>query len=513
LETGAEQPQFPGLLTRMRRAWARDTHLGVNRRIRKGIAVARQLLRAHFALRGCTRVGLSPRVAGRMRVDNHGVIVIGDYLNIKSSWVPTELITGRDGRIEIGNDVAINYGTVIAAGKGVTIGSRTMLGQHCIISDLDIPETAVEPGPGAPNPITIGKDVWLAARVTVRPGVTIGDGAVVVAGSIVESDVPAHAMASGIPARLLPKLATVAQPGNSGDAASGPVVASVERSANETVGTAAPVRHGPCGGRARSGAGTVRVGRLAERVRAIFHQDWFSRVGRGTVIAGVPTVINDGVIQIGEGCLISSRPIQSHFVTMPGAVITIGGGVLISYGAAISAMRAITIGDDTRIGPFCVILDVDYHEIGDRDSHGAVAPVQIGRYVTIGARCTVLRGARIGDGAQVMSGSTVSGIVASGAVVAGVPARVAGLGSAAPSVEVVAAIVMRVWGLTKLPGDQDGPAQIPAWTAIGCVQLRLALEETLGFTLPEEEIRRARSIADVAGVVARAREASRETLA
>ncbi len=262
-----------------------------------------------------------------------------------------------------------------------------------------------------------------------------------------------------------------------------------------------------------SQANTERVGLLAGRMRSIFHHGWFSRVGRGTIIAGLPTVINDGVIQIGDQCLISSRPIQSHFVAMPGAVITIGGGVIISYGAAISAMSAITICDGTRIGPFCVILDIDYHEIGDRDSHGGVAPVQIGQHVTIGARCTVLRGARIGDGAQVMSGSTVSGIVASGAVVAGVPARIAGKGPARMSTHAVATIVMRVFGLTKLPGDQDGPAQIPAWTAIGCVRLLLDLEETFGLTLPEEEMRRARTIADVASIVTRARDESREALA
>ncbi len=228
----------------MRRAWARDSHLSVNRRIHKGIGFGLQLLRAHFSLRRCTRVGISARVAGRMRVENHGAIVIGDYLNINSSWVPTELITGRDGRIEIGNEVAINYGTIIAAGKGVTIGSGTMVGQHCIISDLDIPETAVEAGPGAPNPITIGKDVWLAARVTVRPGVTIGDGAVVVAGSIVESDVPAHAMASGIPARLLPKLAAVPRPVNHVSAASDPETDSAAGPDVETVGAVLPVLRG-----------------------------------------------------------------------------------------------------------------------------------------------------------------------------------------------------------------------------------------------------------------------------
>jgi acetyltransferase-like isoleucine patch superfamily enzyme len=258
-----------------------------------------------------------------------------------------------------------------------------------------------------------------------------------------------------------------------------------------------------------NGADTERVHRLTDRMRSIFHHGSFSSVGRGTIIAGRPTVINDGVIKIGDRCLISSRPIQSHFVTMPGAVIKIGGGVVISYGAAISATRAITIGDDTRIGPLCVILDIDYHEIGDRNSHGGVEPVQIGQRVTIGARVTVLRGTRIGDGAQVMSGSTVAGIIASGAIVAGVPARVVGQGSAHKSIDFVATIVMRVFGLTKLPGAQDGPAQIAAWTSIGCVRLQLAFEESLGLTLHEEEMRRARTIAEVAGIVTRARDESR----
>jgi acetyltransferase-like isoleucine patch superfamily enzyme len=262
-----------------------------------------------------------------------------------------------------------------------------------------------------------------------------------------------------------------------------------------------------------SGADAERVHRFTDKIRSIFHHGLFSSVGRGTIIAGRPTVINDGVIKIGDRCLISSRPIQSHFVTMPGAVITIGGGVLISYGAAISAARAITIGDDTRVGPLCVILDIDYHEIGDRDSHGGVEPVQIGNHVTIGARVTVLRGTRIGDGAQVISGSTVSGIVASGAVVAGVPARVVGKGSAHKSIDFVATTVMRVFGLTKLPGDQDGPAQIAAWTATGCVRLLLAFEESLGLTLHEEEMRRARTIAEVASIVTRARDGSRVALA
>jgi len=195
----------------MRRSWERDSHLSVARRIRKGLKFIGQLLRAHGALKDCDRVGASARVAGRLRVENRGSIVIGDHLNVNSSWVPIELITGSAGRIQIGDDVLINFGTVVAAGSRVSIGSGTMIGPHCIISDVDIPETLQDPTPVAALPIDIGKGVWLAGRVTLRPGVKIGDGAVIVAGSIVETDVPAHYMASGIPARSLPRLGATPQ--------------------------------------------------------------------------------------------------------------------------------------------------------------------------------------------------------------------------------------------------------------------------------------------------------------
>jgi maltose O-acetyltransferase len=51
------------------------------------------------------------------------------------------------------------------------------------------------------SPVTIGDDVWLAHGVIVEPGVTIGDGSVVSAGSVVTRDVPAGHLAGGNPAR------------------------------------------------------------------------------------------------------------------------------------------------------------------------------------------------------------------------------------------------------------------------------------------------------------------------
>jgi virginiamycin A acetyltransferase len=56
--------------------------------------------------------------------------------------------------------------------------------------------------PRATNaPVTIGNDVWLAQRVLILPGVTIGDGAIVGAGAVVTRDVAAYAIVGGVPAK------------------------------------------------------------------------------------------------------------------------------------------------------------------------------------------------------------------------------------------------------------------------------------------------------------------------
>ena len=53
------------------------------------------------------------------------------------------------------------------------------------------------------KPIKIGNHVWIGQRATVLKGVTIGDGAVIAAGSIVTRDVPPHSLVGGIPAKVL----------------------------------------------------------------------------------------------------------------------------------------------------------------------------------------------------------------------------------------------------------------------------------------------------------------------
>jgi len=191
------------LLSKITRGLTRDRHLGLGERLQKGVRLVTETARARIVLRACDAVGVGARVVGRMRIDNRGSIVVGQGLVVVATFLPVELITGTEGTIELGDQVWMNFGVVISARSQVKIGHRVMIGQHCIVSDVDVPEAVVESIAGEAKPIEIGDDAWLAGRVTVRPGVKIGKGAVITAGSIVETDIPDGVVAGGIPARVL----------------------------------------------------------------------------------------------------------------------------------------------------------------------------------------------------------------------------------------------------------------------------------------------------------------------
>ena len=160
---------------------------------------------ARFWLRGCNHVGAKTRTFWRPHIENHGRIVIGSRVRLNSNWAAVELVTGPEGVIEIADGVFINYGTLISAHSRVRIGQNVMVGNYSIIADTEIPGIG-EPT-GAPlfeaRAVEIGDGAWLAARVTVLPGTRIGAGAIIAAGSVVCGEIPAGAVAGGIPARIL----------------------------------------------------------------------------------------------------------------------------------------------------------------------------------------------------------------------------------------------------------------------------------------------------------------------
>jgi acetyltransferase-like isoleucine patch superfamily enzyme len=81
-----------------------------------------------------------------------------------------------------------------------------MIGPLCYITDADHGTQAGTPVASQPMetaPVRIGAEVWLGAGVKVLKGVTIGDGAVIGAGAVVTHDIPAGAIAVGVPARVI----------------------------------------------------------------------------------------------------------------------------------------------------------------------------------------------------------------------------------------------------------------------------------------------------------------------
>jgi acetyltransferase-like isoleucine patch superfamily enzyme len=249
-----------------------------------------------------------------------------------------------------------------------------------------------------------------------------------------------------------------------------------------------------------SGAGLgARLRQALERSTAALWLRSVDRVGSDPVLIGRPHIDNSGRIQIGDEFSFASRPAPSHLVAMRDASLQIGDRVTISYGAAISSQLSVIIGDDTRIGPFVVIMDSDFHVAGDRSALAQPAPVRIGARVQIGSRVTILRGTEIGDAARVESGSVVSGSVPAGARVGGVPAR--SVAEASEGLADLPRLVARVLGLAHAPDVHHGPAEIPEWDSLGTLKLLLAIEDAFRVSVREEEMAKVRSIADLYRIV------------
>lgn len=230
-----------------------------------------------------------------------------------------------------------------------------------------------------------------------------------------------------------------------------------------------------------------------------------TRVGPASRVDGDADIGGGGEIRIGSDFLLVSHPARSHMLANRGATITIGDGVRISWGAAISAQQAIDIGSHTTLGPFVVVMDSDFHKVGDRYAAGAVAPVRIGSRVSIGARVTILRGSTIGDNARVLSGSMVSGLVPANATVSGVPARVVQSGDAAAGGRIagMAELVQQTLDLATPPAPDDGPVQIAAWDSLGSLRLLLAIEAAFGVSIRDEEMHAAGTVAALSAMVER----------
>ena len=106
--------------------------------------------------------------------------------------------------VTIGNDVRINAGVLLQAHAPISIGDFTMIAANCAVvtANHDMAKRGIEAfDTFASMPVRIGSHCWLGVGVIVLPGVTIGDGTVVGAGSVVTRDLPPGMVCAGVPAK------------------------------------------------------------------------------------------------------------------------------------------------------------------------------------------------------------------------------------------------------------------------------------------------------------------------
>lgn len=107
----------------------------------------------------------------------------------------------------IGDDVDLAKDVIVTTTGGVRIGSRSLIGYRTqILSSNHTIPPAGEPFPISGDehqPVSIEEDVWVGANCILAPGVRIGCGAVVGAGSVVTRDVPPNSVVAGVPAKLI----------------------------------------------------------------------------------------------------------------------------------------------------------------------------------------------------------------------------------------------------------------------------------------------------------------------
>ena len=106
----------------------------------------------------------------------------------------------------MGEGVFINACCHFQDHGGVTIGDGSQIGHNVVFATLNHFMEPEKRKMSYSAPIVLGKNVWVGSNVTILQGVTIGDNSVIGAGAVVAHDIPANAVAVGVPAKVVKRI-------------------------------------------------------------------------------------------------------------------------------------------------------------------------------------------------------------------------------------------------------------------------------------------------------------------
>lgn len=120
----------------------------------------------------------------------------------------------KKAKLIFGKNVQINDYVHIVSMDDIKIGDNVLMASHIFISDNShgcYKGFNIDSNPMVPptqreyhtSPISIGKNTWIGEGVIIMPGVTIGDGCVIGAHSVVSKSIPDYSIATGVPAKVM----------------------------------------------------------------------------------------------------------------------------------------------------------------------------------------------------------------------------------------------------------------------------------------------------------------------
>ena len=170
-------------------------------------------------------------------VHSKAVIEVEKYLNFNRQWDDERMLRNKmtgslyvaaDATLHVeafdvyaGSRITVNQGARLSLGSGymnhdcvidcfdsILIGHHVVISERVVLRDSDNHSIQDAGDTASDNsiktaPIVVGDHVWIGMNVTVLNGVTIGEGAIVAAGSVVNKDVPPHCLVGGVPARVI----------------------------------------------------------------------------------------------------------------------------------------------------------------------------------------------------------------------------------------------------------------------------------------------------------------------
>ena len=149
------------------------------------------------------QVPITTQFDGSVTASGTGTLRVGERCRLGRG---VHFDTAELGQITLGERVRINAGSVIAAAGNVSIGDDTLIGEYVSIRDANHGISAgalIRLQPLDSTPIRIGCDVWIGRGCCILKGVTIGDGAIIGANSVVTRNVPAGSINAGVPAKRI----------------------------------------------------------------------------------------------------------------------------------------------------------------------------------------------------------------------------------------------------------------------------------------------------------------------